>query len=395
VPAPLTYQSRGKTAYEFRFLRPDNGKRTRLRLGVVSKPTAEEVGRKIDLILECTEYNRELPPSLCDWLGGIGDDVYSLLVGAGLLLPREETSRAALQQFLDEYKATKHGGTGRSGGWKPTTEKSRQQTIDDLVLRFGAQRMLGHITAGDAEDWYQWLQKSEPKGRGLSPATAAKRLKDARQFFRYAVRKKLITDNPFEELKVPSQENPSRLVEVPRATIEKLLTSIQCSELRLVVALARYVGLRVPSETSHLRWRDVDFEHESLHVFAPKTEHHARAGHRTCPLLLELVPHFEAIRPATCEPERFVFQQRRGAAMNLRTALLREIKAAGLTPWPKLFQNLRANALTDLAETNPIHLVCRWLGNTIDVAMRHYLIIKRREYRGPSSGQPQNPEGAK
>ncbi len=77
----------------------------------------------------------------------------------------------------------------------------------------------------------------------------------ARQFFRYAVRKKLIADNPFEEMKVPSQENPSRLVEVPRAAIEKLLTSIQCPELRLMVALARYIGLRVPSEISHLRWR--------------------------------------------------------------------------------------------------------------------------------------------
>jgi site-specific recombinase XerD len=53
------------------------------------------------------------------------------------------------------------------------------------VLRFGAQRMLDQITARDAEDWYQWLQKAEPKGRGLSPATAAKRLKDAHQFFRY------------------------------------------------------------------------------------------------------------------------------------------------------------------------------------------------------------------
>ena len=65
--------------------------------------------------------------------------------------------------------------------------------------------------------------------------------------------------------------------------------------------------------------------------------------------------------------------------------LLREIKAASLKPWPRLFQNLRANALTDLAETNPIHLVCRWLGNTVDVGMRHCVIIKRREYAVPGA----------
>ena len=77
--------------------------------------------------------------------------------------------------------------------------------------------------------------------------------------------------------------------------------------------------------------------------------------------------------------------------MNLRTPLLRVIAAAGLQPWPKLFQNLRANALTDLAEVYPIHTVCKWLGNTVVVAMNHYVIIKRHEYSGP---HPTNhPEG--
>ena len=172
--------------------------------------------------------------------------------------------------FLDSYVVGKQGGTGRSGGWKPTTEKSRKQTVSDLTLWFGVNRRLQEITAGDAEDWHQWLQKPSPKGRGLSAATAAKRLKDARQFFRYATRKKLITDNPFEGLKVPSQENSIRLVEVPRATVEALLARLQNSELRLIVALARLAGLRVPSETTHLRWRDVDAGRNSLHVFAPR-----------------------------------------------------------------------------------------------------------------------------
>ena len=204
MPAPKPYQSRGKSAYQFRIMRPDNGKRTWLRLGSVSKSTAEEIGRQIDTILECAMYNRDLPPSLCDWLAGVSDDVYKLFVGAGLLMSREVASCSTLKLFLDDYKASKQGGTGRSGGWKPTTEKSRNQTIDDLVKHFGAMRNLEDITAGNAEDWYQWLQKVQPKGRGLSPATAAKRLKDARQFFRYAVRKKLIADNPFEAMKIPS-----------------------------------------------------------------------------------------------------------------------------------------------------------------------------------------------
>ncbi len=31
---------------------------------------------------------------------------------------------------------------------------------------------------------------------------------------------------------------------------------------------------------------------------------------------------------------------------------------AGLTPWPKLWQNLRSSRETELVETYPIHVVC-------------------------------------
>jgi integrase len=141
----------------------------------------------------------------------------------------------------------------------------------------------------------------------------------------------------------------------------------------------------LPSEISALRWKDVDLEKKALHVFVPKTEHHSRGGRRICPLFPELTPYFDKVRPVVAHPERYVIMKHRGSAVNLRTALMRQIAAAGLVCWPKLFQNLRANALTDLAELHPIHTVCRWLGNTVEVAMRHYLIIKQREYLGPGS----------
>lgn len=115
-------------------------------------------------------------------------------------------------------------------------------------------------------------------------------MKDARQFFRYAVKKKLISDNPFEDIRIPPQDNPDRLVEVTNETIEKLLEYMRDPELRLVVTLARFAGLRVPSEASTLQWQDVDVDRATLGVFAPKTEHHRRGGRRSCPLFPELVP---------------------------------------------------------------------------------------------------------
>jgi hypothetical protein len=60
---------------------------------------------------------------------------------------------------------------------------------------------------------------------------------------------------------------------------------------------------------------------------------------------------------------------------NLRTQLQRIIRKAGLTPWPRLFHNLRATRQTELAEQFPAHVVCAWIGNTERVAQNHYLQV--------------------
>lgn len=61
--------------------------------------------------------------------------------------------------------------------------------------------------------------------------------------------------------------------------------------------------------------------------------------------------------------------------MNLRTQLQRIIAKAGLTEWPKLFQNLRSTCETELAETFSLHVVTAWLGKSQLVAAKHYLQV--------------------
>jgi hypothetical protein len=55
--------------------------------------------------------------------------------------------------------------------------------------------------------------------------------------------------------------------------------------------------------------------------------------------------------------------------------LLKIIRHAGLTPWPKLFQNLRSSRQTEFAESFPSHVVCAWIGNSETVAAKHYLQV--------------------
>ena len=65
---------------------------------------------------------------------------------------------------------------------------------------------------------------------------------------------------------------------------------------------------------------------------------------------------------------------------NLRTTFEKIVKRAGLTPWPRLFHAMRASRQTELAETYPSHVVSAWLGNSEDIARRHYLMVTDEHY---------------
>ena len=48
---------------------------------------------------------------------------------------------------------------------------------------------------------------------------------------------------------------------------------------------------------------------------------------------------------------------------------------AGITPWPDLMVNLRKTRQIELTDIHPQHVVCAWLGNSEDVAKKHYLKV--------------------
>jgi hypothetical protein len=56
------------------------------------------------------------------------------------------------------------------------------------------------------------------------------------------------------------------------------------------------------------------------------------------------------------------------------------IRRAGLEPWPKLWQNLRASRQTELEKEFPLHVVCAWIGNNERTARKHYLQVTDEHY---------------
>ena len=71
---------------------------------------------------------------------------------------------------------------------------------------------------------------------------------------------------------------------------------------------------------------------------------------------------------------------------NLRTTFEKIVQRAGLTPWPRLFHNLRASRETELVEVYPVQVVTGWLGNTPSVAMRHYLMTTDEHFDAAVKG---------
>lgn len=122
-------------------------------------------------------------------------------------------------------------------------------------------------------------------------------------------------------------------------------------------------------------WGDVDWENDRLTVHSPKTEHHPGGEFRLIPLFPELRRELEAVFDLAEPGTEFIITRYRDVNANLRTQPLRIIKRAGLTPWPKLFHNLRSTRQTELEESFPSHVVCKWIGNSQDVARKHYLQV--------------------
>ena len=144
---------------------------------------------------------------------------------------------------------------------------------------------------------------------------------------------------------------------------------------RLIFSLARFGGLRVPSELISLQWNDVLWSQKKIKVPSPKTEHIEGKDHRWVPLFPEIIEPLRQAFDIAKDGEQFIFPRTITGAVNLRKGLTSIIKKAGLSPWPKLFQNLRASRETELCQNFPLHVASKWIGNTPTVAMGHYLQV--------------------
>ena len=121
-----------------------------------------------------------------------------------------------------------------------------------------------------------------------------------------------------------------------------------------------------------------------MRVTSPKTARHAGKGERWIPLFPELRRHVEEAFEMAEEGEVYLVRHpclwQRKANVNLRKGLTLLLRKAGVTPWPRLFHNLRASRQTELASEYPSHVVCTWIGNSERIAAAHYLQVTDADF---------------
>lgn len=342
--------------------------RKAIRLGKIDRKSADAIARHVESLLTAKIGGQPIPRDAAAWLANIGATLHDRLARAGLVHHREDNAgKLALGPFVDAFLV------GRDD-LKPNTRIAFGQTRKALVRYFGEDKPISGINAGDADEWAAALRKD------YAPATVATFVKKARQMFRHAVRKRMISESPFASVRVPSQVNKAREEFVSRETIAQVIDAAPDLEWRVIIALARYAGLRTPSESLTLQWSYVDWERGRLTVFAPKLEHLPSGGFRTIPLFPELRAILADAFDAAPEGSIYVVNRYRDGKQNLRTQFLRIIRKAGLKPWGRLFHNLRGSLETELAQDHPIHVVAQWLGNTPKVAAAHYLQVRDSDF---------------
>ena len=382
--ASITREANGRRTIQFVGL---DGKRRSLRLGKVSQRHAEGFKTKIESLLAAHIGGQAPEAEISRWLAALPSPLHRRLAALGLAEARAE---GTLQPFITGYVASR-------ADVKPATKEIWSQGERGLITYFQASRPLRQITPGDADRYKQHLLAS-----GLASMTVRKRLQFAKTIFRAALRHRLIEDNPFAEVGIKASM-PARGRFITVEDTAKLLAVAPDHHWRAIIGLARYGGLRCPSEVLSLRWQDIDWDAGRIIVTAPKTEHHPGKGTRTIPLFASLRPILEDAFDRAPEGAVYVVDQRfRKAAMgpkgwrncNLRTTFEKIVRRAGLTDWPRPFHNLRASCETELTQEHPLPVVIAWLGHSADVALKHYCQVTDTDFEkavaGPCSAL-QNP----
>lgn len=242
-----------------------------------------------------------------------------------------KTASEAMLKLGEKLAAAKRGEEIISAGmtvdawfrkWMDTYKKPKGLTAKSLGMYHEKYRnyiapAIGHMRLRDVTDLH--LQRILNGQAGMSSSHVKKVRMVLQQMFRRARQSRLIVFDPAETLELPAM-TAGRRRSITQAERQAILAVAETHRSGLWVLTILYTGMR-PGETAALRWADVDFKSNEIHVHAaresgstnaikaPKTE----AGIRDIPIHAQLLPRLKAAAGA---PFEYVFRTRAGNPHN-------------------------------------------------------------------------------
>ena len=160
---------------------------------------------------------------------------------------------------------------------------------------------------------------------------------------------------------------------------------------KLIFALARFGGLRCPSEVVALRWEHILWNAEKIHVPCVKTTRYEGREWRDIPIFPELRPLLEEARSGASTQCEWVIDAYRNPNANPGVQFARILKKANIAPWPKLMQNLRFTRAQELIDEGfPENVVQAWIGNSDKVAKEHYRTVREEHFQRATGSSPKS-----
>ncbi len=349
-----------------------SGDRKAIRLGKIDRKTADSIARHLEAILASKVTGAPISRETAFWVAQMPGGLKEKFVLAGLLEP--ERVAPTFAELSEKYFARKD--------IKDSTKSIRRYWQSTLAQYFG-EKKVDQVDSLDGDGLRDFLLE-----RDLEGATVGRMLRFARQIFTMAVREKWITVSPLESLAHNFREGQGKQREYIEAEKVKVWMDSAPAPWRTLVALARFGGLRAPSEALGLRWADVDLPNRKMTVTSPKTEAQGKAW-RVVPIRPDLAEILEEAWDTAKDGAEFVValdqyrtpRENGWHGVNVRQQFDRLTRMAGLAPIKKPFRIFRSSCLTDWAREFPIHSVAQWAGHTVQVAGKHYLTPLDKDFQ--------------
>jgi len=345
-----------------------NGKQRTLYLGGdFTSGSADRVARIVTDILACRNRGDSVPLEVLRRIETLPERVQASFEKHGLI---DGATSRTLEMLLESFYESKAHLKANS--------QTSYKAIGNLLLRhFGGSTKISSIEKSACERLKTVLRKD------YSVCSVTNVIKRGRMIFKLAVDAEWLAKNPFAGISAGVDFNLDRMFYVDRKMIYRVIEHCRDDYDRLLLALARFAGLRIPSEVERLRF--CDFTENVIHI-----HRETKTGSREVPLFGEIREIFTQInnrRPTVgnlgtlCQPTDLVFANL-GNKEAIRRRILAAIRASGVEQWAKLFVNLRSSCITDMVERGyKEKTLDAMFGNSAVIRSRHYVQFrKEKEY---------------